>query len=84
MNPTDADLSALCIYYLRDANHEFAHTVLSVFYAKLLRAQKKPATVASASAEFLSACKATATCSILRRLQGGVGCGALAGASAEG
>ena len=40
MNPTDADLSALCIFYLRDANHQFAHTVLSVFYAKLLHAQK--------------------------------------------
>lgn len=60
MNPADADLSALCIFYLRDANHQFAHSVLSVFYAKLLRAQGNAVTAASASAEFLSVCKATA------------------------
>ena len=60
MNSSDADLSALCIFYLRDANHQFAHSVLSVFYAKLLRAQGKTAEVASASADFLSVCKATA------------------------
>lgn len=60
MNPADADLSALCIFYLRDAKHQFAHSVLSVFYAKLLRAQGNTATVASASADFLSVCKAAA------------------------
>jgi hypothetical protein len=60
MKPADADLAALCIFYLRDANHLFAHSVLSVFYAKLLRAQGNTATVANASAEFLSVCKATA------------------------
>jgi len=55
-----ADMSALCIFFLRDAGHQFAHSVLSVFYAKLLRAQGNTAKVAVAAAEFQSICKATA------------------------
>lgn len=55
-----ADMAALCIFYLRDAGHQFAHTVLSVFYAKLLRAQGNPMAVASAASEFVSICQATA------------------------
>lgn len=56
-----ADMSALCIFYLRDAGHQFAHSVLSLFYAKLLRAQGNTALVAVAAAEFLSVSKATAS-----------------------
>lgn len=55
-----ADMSALCIFFLRDAGHQFAHSVLSVFYAKLLRAQGNTAAVAIAAAEFQSVSKATA------------------------
>jgi hypothetical protein len=60
LNQQQADLSALCIFYLRDAGHHFAHSVLSVFYSKLLRAQGNTAAVAAAAAEFLAVCKATA------------------------
>ena len=60
MTTHDADLAAMCIFYLRDANHQFAHTVISVFYSKLLRAQGSTAAVASSSLEFLSICKSTA------------------------
>ncbi|MBK6741408.1 MAG: hypothetical protein IPG64_27885 [Haliea sp.] len=60
MSTRDADMAAMCIFYLRDANHQFAHTVISVFYAKLLRAQGNITTTASTSLEFLSVCKATA------------------------
>jgi hypothetical protein len=59
--PQQADMSALCIFYLRDAGHKFSHSVLSVFYAKLLRAQgHAAATKVAAAAEFVSICKATA------------------------
>ncbi|WP_041490425.1 DUF262 domain-containing protein [Burkholderia cepacia] len=60
LNALQADMSALCIFFLRDAGHQFAHSVLSVFYAKLLRAQGNTAAVAIAAAEFQSVCKATA------------------------
>lgn len=60
LSPQQADMSALCISYLRDAGHQFAHSVLSVFYAKLLRAQGSSAAVAFAAEEFRSACQATA------------------------
>lgn len=56
----DADLAALCIFYLRDAQHAMAHAVLSVFYARLLRAQSSHSTIPSAAQDFLSICKATA------------------------
>lgn len=60
LNPQQAEMSALCIFFLRDAGHHFAHSVLSVFYAKLLRAQGNTTAVAFAAAEFESVCKATA------------------------
>ena len=56
----DADLAALCIYFVRDAQHAMAHSVLSLFYAKLLRAKGDPVALAGASAEFLAAAKAVA------------------------
>jgi hypothetical protein len=55
-----ADMSALCIFYLRDAGHQLAHSVISVFYAKLLTAQGNTTAVNSAATEFTSVCKATA------------------------
>lgn len=55
-----ADEAALCVFYLRDAGHEFANSVLSVFYSKLLRSQGSPALVNLAAAEFVEVCKATA------------------------
>lgn len=61
LNVQQADMSALCIFYLRDAGHQFAHSVLSIFYAKLLRAQGNAAAVALAAAEFQSVCQATAS-----------------------
>lgn len=60
LNAQQADMSALCVFYLRDAGHQFAHSVLSVFYAKLLRAQGNTSAVTTAAAEFHSVCKATA------------------------
>lgn len=59
LNSMQADISALCIFYLRDAGHHFAHSVLSVFYAKLLRAQGNT-TKTAAALEFESICKVTA------------------------
>lgn len=61
LNAQQADMSALCIFYLRDAGHQFAHSVLSIFYAKLLRAQGNAVAVAFAAAEFQSICQATAS-----------------------
>lgn len=61
LNAQQADMSALCIFFLRDAGHQFAHSVLSVFYAKLLRAQGNPAAVPLAAGEFQSICQATAS-----------------------
>lgn len=60
LSDQQADMSALCIFYLRDAGHQFAHSVLSVFYAKLLRAQGNLAAVTLATEEFSSVCQATA------------------------
>ncbi|ATX81725.1 Protein of unknown function DUF262 [Mariprofundus ferrinatatus] len=42
LNNDDADFSALCIYYLKDAKHAMAHYLLSLFYSKLLRAIGTP------------------------------------------
>lgn len=55
-----ADEASLCVYYLREAGHVFAHNVLSLFYSNLLRAQGTPALVNHAADEFLSASKALA------------------------
>lgn len=60
LTPQQADKAALCVFFLRDAGHQLAHSVLSVFYSKLLRAQSNPTNKATAAAEFLSVCEATA------------------------
>jgi hypothetical protein len=57
---TDADFAAYCIYFLRDAGHQMAHTVISVFYSLLLRAQSCPTTIPSAAQDFVEICKSTA------------------------
>jgi len=59
MNAGDADLAALCIFYLKDANHAMAHYVLSLFYSKLVRATGG-ANKSVASSQFLQVCKACA------------------------
>lgn len=38
MTSNDADLTAFCIFFLKDAGHAMAHYVLAIFYGKLLRA----------------------------------------------
>lgn len=60
LNTKQADTAALCIFYLRDAGHQLAHSVLSVFYSKLLQAQGNSMNVSKAAAEFESAAKAVA------------------------
>ncbi len=60
LSALQADRAALCVFYLKDAGHQFAHTVLSVFYAKLLRAQSIAANKTTAAAEFVEICEATA------------------------
>lgn len=60
LTPQQADRAALCVFYLKDAGHQFAHAVLSVFYSKLLRAQASAATRAAAAVEFVAVCEATA------------------------
>jgi len=56
-----ADRAALCVFYLKDAGHQFAHAVLSVFYSKLLRSQSSAANRTAAASEFVAVCEATAT-----------------------
>jgi hypothetical protein len=60
LTPQQADRAALCVFYLKDAGHHFAHAVLSVFYSKLLRAQSNAAGKTAAAAEFVEVCEATA------------------------
>ena len=60
LTPQQADRAALCVFYLKDAGHQFAHAVLSVFYSKLLRAQSTAANRTTAAAEFVAVCEATA------------------------
>lgn len=60
LTPQQADRAALCVFYLRDAGHGFAHSVISIFYSKLLRAQTNAADKAAAAAEFVEVCEATA------------------------
>jgi hypothetical protein len=55
----EADLAALCIYYLKDAGHKMSNTLISTFYAKLLRAQSTAAQQQAAN-DLLDVCKATA------------------------
>lgn len=47
-------LAALCVLYLKDAGHRMANSILSRFYAQILR--EKP----DAADEFVAACKAVA------------------------
>jgi hypothetical protein len=60
LTPQEADRAALCVFYLKDAGHQFAHAVLSVFYSRLLRAQSNAAAKTAAAAEFVAVCEATA------------------------
>lgn len=60
LTPQQADRAALCVFYLKDAGHQFAHAVLSVFYSKLLRSQSNTANRTAAAFEFVVVCKATA------------------------
>jgi len=60
LTPQQADRAALCVYYLKDAGHQFAHVVLSVFFAKLLLAQSDASKKSAAAKEFVEVCEATA------------------------
>ncbi|MEZ7810238.1 GmrSD restriction endonuclease domain-containing protein [Alcaligenes phenolicus] len=60
LSSQQADRAALCVFYLKDAGHQFAHAVLSVFYAKLLHAQSNVTSRATAAAEFVAVSEATA------------------------
>lgn len=60
LTPQQADRAALCVFYLKDAGHQFAHAVLSVFYSKLLRSQSNAANRTAAASEFVAVCEATA------------------------
>jgi len=55
-----ADRTALCVFYLKDARNDLAHAVLSVFYSKLLRSQSNTTAKIAAAAEFVSVAEATA------------------------
>ena len=41
MTQPDADRTALCVYFLKDAGHTMAHYLLALFYGKLYRAQSE-------------------------------------------
>ncbi len=60
LSPQQADRAGLCVFYLKDAGHLFAHAVLSVFYAKLLRSQSNAANRTVVATEFVEVCEATA------------------------
>ncbi len=60
LTTSQADRAALCVYFLKDAGHQFAHSVFSVFYSKLLRAQADINLRAQAALEFVEVCEATA------------------------
>jgi hypothetical protein len=60
LSTTEADLAALCLFYLRDAKHRMSHSIIGVFYSLLIRAQSHPPARLAAASEFLSVCKATA------------------------
>jgi len=57
LSDPDSDLAALCIYVLKKAGHDFANTVLGIFYSKLTRATGPQQKIAAD--DFLAACKAT-------------------------
>lgn len=51
---TERELATMCVLYLHQSGHKMAHTILSLFYSKILR------NLPNAVAEFIEACKATA------------------------
>jgi len=59
LQSSDADLSALCIFYLKDANHKMAHYLISLFYSKLLQSIGNNSNV-QAVIGFVEVCKACA------------------------
>ncbi len=59
MMPQDADLAALCIFFLKDSGHSMAHYVVAIFYGKLFRA-KTVVEKQDASDELLKVVKACA------------------------
>ena len=62
INPNEADLAALCVYFLRDASHQMAHYLLSVYYSALLEAQNQnnPDLIVQRASNFVEASKAVA------------------------
>jgi hypothetical protein len=54
-----AQIAALCLYYLRDAGHYFAHSVLSLFYANIVHKKGTPDEAAAVD-EFVQVAKSTA------------------------
>ena len=65
MAPSEAEEVALCLYFLREAQHRMAHSVLSVFYARLLRAQGQAPQARKAAEELHIVAKATAAFFVL-------------------
>ena len=59
MTPSDADSTALCVFFLKDAGHNMAHYLLALFYGKLYRAQTEEERKV-ASAELLKVARACA------------------------
>ena len=59
MTPSDADSTAFCIYFLKDAGHAMAHYLLALFYGKLSRAQTRKEEE-TASTELLKVARACA------------------------
>jgi len=71
--PYEADIASLCVYFLRDASHSMVHGLLSLFYAKLLRAQGDPTNVRMAADEFVAVCKASTAFFVMWVSSGGPG-----------
>jgi hypothetical protein len=59
-NDAQANITGLCLVFLKDANHKLAHSVLSVFYSKLLKAIRLNINIPFACDEFEKVSKATA------------------------
>jgi hypothetical protein len=54
IDPEEKQVASVCLQYLKDANHKITHTLLSLFYACVLRGTP------NASQNFIDVCKATA------------------------
>lgn len=61
----EAEETALCLYFLREAQHRMAHSVLSVFYSRLLRAQGDATRVRAAAMEMHIVARAAAAFFVL-------------------